>query len=129
MMRTGTPALATAALALLVFCAGTIQCKAGGTGSDRKVLGGLDLDAFCRSKGKSRSRWMQDPAQFGGLKTWGCEDSDGAWELLSTAEVCTAQYDKTAHGEQEREGDPASWVCVEGPAPTTPPAQWNTANL
>jgi len=125
-MRTGTPALATVAVALLVLCASTIGCKAG---SDRKILGGVDLDAFCKSKGNARSRWMQDPAQFGGKKTWGCEDSDGAWLPLSTAEACTAQYGKTAHGEQEREDDPASWVCAEGPAPATPARQWNTANL
>jgi len=125
-MRTGTPALATVTLALLVLCASTIGCNAG---SERKILGGVDLDAFCKSKGNARSRWNQDPAQFGGKKTWGCEDSDGAWLPLSTAEACTAQYGKAAHGEQEREDDPASWVCVEGRAPATPAPHWNTANL
>ena len=125
-MRTGTAALSTAALALLVLCASKSGCRAD---RQRNVLGGVDLDAFCKSKGNVRSRWMQDPAQFGGKRTWGCEDSDGAWLPLSIAQACTAQYDKTAHGEQEREDDAASWVCVEGPAPATPAPQWNTANL
>jgi len=125
-MRTGSTVLSMAALALLVLCFSPIGC---GADRQRNVLGGVNLDAFCKSKGNARSRWMQDPAKFDGRKTWGCEDSDGTWLPLSTAEACTAQYDKKAHGEQEREDDPASWVCVEGPSPATPAPHWNTANL
>ncbi len=119
-------ALSTASLVLLVVLVSAVGCRAD---RERKVLGGVNLDAFCKSKGNARSRWMEDPAQFDGKKTWGCEDSDGAWLPLSTAEACTAQYDRTAHGEQERENDPASWVCVDGPAPATPASHWNRANL
>jgi hypothetical protein len=103
-------------------------CDKGGSG-ERKILGGLDLDAYCKSIGKSRSLWKQAPGQFEGKKTWGCEDASGGWAPLSTGVACTAQYKTTAHGEQERGDDPTSWLCVAGPGPASPPPSWNRANL
>jgi hypothetical protein len=98
-------------------------------GGERRVLGGLDLDAYCRSTGKVKSLWRQTPGQFEGKKTWGCEAKDGSWAPLSTGVACTAQYKATAHGEQERGDDPTSWLCVAGPGPATTPAHWNRANM
>lgn len=94
---------------------------------ERKVLGGIDGDAYCRSIGKTRATWIQDPAQFENLKTWGCESPEG-WQPFSVGVICTAQYGVTAHGEQEIPGDPLTWVCVEGAAPSDAPASWNRAN-
>jgi hypothetical protein len=114
---------------LLLACAAAVLLGCGQSSGERKVLGGLDLDAYCRSTGKVKSLWRQTPIQFEGKKTWGCEAKDGSWAPLSTGVACTAQYKTTAHGEQERGDDPTSWLCVAGPGPSTPPAHWNRANM
>jgi hypothetical protein len=95
----------------------------------RKVLGGIDGEAYCKSKGHAKVYWRQKPGEFDGRKTWGCEAADGSWAPFSFGVACTQQYRTTAHAEQEREDDPISWICVEGGGPSTPPASWNRANL
>lgn len=114
--------------ALVLVAVGCGQ-SGGGGGGDRKVLGGLDLDAYCKSTGKVKSLWRQTPGQFEGKKTWGCEAGDGTWAPISMGVACSAQYKTTAHGEQERADDPTSWLCVEGAGPANPPPTWNRANL
>lgn len=96
---------------------------------DREILGGLDLDAYCRSTGKARSLWKQVPGQFDGKKTWGCEDSTGGWATISLGAACAAQYKTPAHAEQDRGDDPTSWLCVKGPLAGEPAPHWNRANL
>src|SRR5436305_885263 len=95
----------------------------------RRVLGGIDGDAYCKSKGAVRTYWKQTPGQFDGKKTWGCESADGSWAPYSIGVVCSSQYRTTAHGEQERVDDPISWICVEGAGAAPPPSTWNRANM
>ena len=94
-----------------------------------KVLGGIDGDAYCKSKGMTSTEWRATPGVFDGRKTWGCVAADGSWGPYSIGVVCSQQYRTTAHAEQQREDDPISWICVEGAGPPTPPATWNRANM
>lgn len=107
----------------------TLALAAGSCNKEKRILGGIDGDAYCKSIGKERALWTQNPAQFDGKKTWGCEGADRQWAPLSIRTVCTAQYNTNAHGEQQRGDDPTSWLCVEGAAPDPPEPHWNRANL
>ncbi len=100
-----------------------------GCASERRVLGAADLDGWCRATGRHHSTWVQDPGRYEGKKTWGCVARDNGWTPISFGALCSAQYQTTAHGEQERGEDPTSWLCVQGPGPRRPPAHWNRANL
>lgn len=102
-----------------------IGCKP----SSGKVLGGIDGDAYCKSKGDVKTYWKATPGEFDGRKTWGCEAKDGSWAPYSIGVVCSQQYKTTAHGEQQREDDPVSWICVEGPGPAKSPPTWNRHNM
>ncbi len=97
--------------------------------AERKVLGGIDGEAYCKAKGAVHASWKQTPGQFEGKKTWGCESSDGSWQPFSIGVACTQQYKTTAHAEQERPDDPLSWVCVEGAYVGDPKPFWNRANF
>jgi hypothetical protein len=100
-----------------------VACRDGGT-AGRQVLGGVDLDGYCKSKGSTGT----DVRPYEGKKTWCCVEPNGVCSTVSLGVVCSTQYRTTAHAEQEREGEPTSWICVAGPLHVEPSPGWNRAN-
>ncbi|MBI2761146.1 MAG: hypothetical protein HYX51_06955 [Chloroflexi bacterium] len=99
----------------------TDQDGSGGSASTPVVLGGMDLEGYCRSiKNKLYAVANSDNI------TWNCEswaggssgrrgsagtDFDTSPIPIDMNDVCRVQYQPEAYAQQRDPGDPYSWLC------------------
>ncbi len=81
----------------------TYVCYAGIVGE----LGGLDVDAYCRSTGARRAGLTAD-------QRWNCQGTDNQTSPVDMDVACRTRYPQAdgAHARQLRPDNPMSWVCV-----------------